>query len=163
MTTTAYLKTSFNIFNHRIDMRLYDAMTGKLKKVFNEIHDDKQSVELSMFCFGARQRKFFLSDNGGLIRQYNMKNGEFLKKVNDPKEIEDSEFSKKQSHIKQKETNEVSALIYISEENLLIASYSDATIRIYDEEDAEESVLLKVLSGAHRDSEIISLNYSPKQ
>ena len=35
-------------------MRLYDAMTGKLKKVFNEIHDDKYSVELSMYCFGAR-------------------------------------------------------------------------------------------------------------
>lgn len=76
-------------------MRLYDAMTGRLKKVFNEIHDDKYSVELSMFCFGARQRKFFLADNGGMIRQYNMKNSEFLKKVNDVKEIEDSEFSKK--------------------------------------------------------------------
>lgn len=91
-----------------------------------------------------------------------MKNGEFLKKVNDFKEIEDSEFSKKQSHIKKKETNEVSALIYINEEKLLIASYWDSTIRIYDESESEESVLLKVLSGAHKDSEIITLSYSAK-
>jgi WD40 repeat protein len=98
-----------------------------------------------------------------MIRQYNMKNGEFLKKVNDMKEIEDSEFSKKQSHIKKKETNEISSLIYINEEKLLIASYWDSTIRIYDEAESEESVLLKVLSGAHKDSEIISLTYSSKQ
>lgn len=91
-----------------------------------------------------------------------MKNGEFLKKVNDMKEIEDSEFSKKQSHIKKKETNEISSLIYINEEKLLIASYWDSTIRIYDEAESEESVLLKVLSGAHKDSEIISLTYSSK-
>ena len=35
-------------------------------------------------------------------------------------------------------------MIYLSEEKLLIASYWDSTIRIYDEEDSEESVLLKV-------------------
>ncbi|EAR91938.2 WD domain, G-beta repeat protein (macronuclear) [Tetrahymena thermophila SB210] len=163
------LSVDFNIyFNQlviltKIDMRLYDAMTGRLKKVFNEIHDDKYSVEMALFCFGARQRKFFLADNAGMIRQYNMKNGEFLKKVNDVKEIEDSEFSKKQSHIKKKETNEVSQLIYINEEKLLIASYWDSTIRIYDESESEESVLIKVLSGAHKDSEIISLSYSAKQ
>ena len=36
-------------------------------------------------------------------------------------------------------------MIYLAEEKLLIASYWDSTIRIYDEEDSEESVLLKVL------------------
>lgn len=52
--------------------------------------------------------------------------------------------------------------MYNHEEKLLIAAYQDSTIRIYDESDAEESVILKVLSGAHRDSEITSIAYSSK-
>jgi WD40 repeat protein len=44
---------------------------------------------------------------------------------------------------------------------LLIASYWDSTIRIYDENDAEESVLIKVLSGGHREAEINCLAFSP--
>lgn len=30
----------------KIDIRCYDAMTGKLRKVFNEVYDDKFSVDL---------------------------------------------------------------------------------------------------------------------
>ncbi len=84
-----------------------------------------------------------------------MKNGEFLKQVNSLNEIEESEFSKKQAHIKRKENNEVAQMIYIAEEKLLLAAYGgDSTIRIYDESDSEESVLMKVLSGAHAETEI---------
>ena len=60
------------------------------------------------------------------------------------------------------------------EEKLLIAAYWDSTIRIYNEEDSEDSELLKVLSGGnfqynfndffigHDKSEILCLCYSPK-
>ncbi|EGR34916.1 hypothetical protein IMG5_000130 [Ichthyophthirius multifiliis] len=138
-------------------------MTGKLNKVFNEFND-QNSIELSVFCFGARQRKFYLSDNSGNVRQYNMKNGEFLKNVNDEKEIEDSEFSKKQIQVSnKKDVNEISQMIYIHEEKLLICSYSDSTIRIYDESESEESILIKVLTGGHMNAEIVSLVYSSKQ
>lgn len=41
--------------------------------------------------------------------------------------------------------------MYSHEEKLLIAAYQDSTIRIYDESDAEESVLIKVLSGGHKE------------
>ncbi len=51
-------------------------------------------------------------------------------------------------------------MIYIHEEKLLIASYSDSTIRIYDESESEESVLIKVLSGGHMNAEIVCLVYS---
>ena len=53
-------------------------------------------------------------------------------------------------------------LMYIAKEKLLVASYWDSTIRIYDEGDAEESQLLKVLSGGHKESEIQCFNYSSK-
>ena len=52
--------------------------------------------------------------------------------------------------------------LYITEEKLLIATYWDSTIRIYDEEDAEESQLLKVLSGGHKESEISGLQGIPR-
>jgi hypothetical protein len=52
----------------KIDIRAYDAMSGKLKKVFNEVYDPQYQVDLSTFCFGGRQRKFYLADNAGLIR-----------------------------------------------------------------------------------------------
>ena len=135
-------------------------MTGKLKKVFNDLHDEKIIVDLTTFCFGANERKFFIADNGGFMRVYNMKNGEFMKKVNITTDIEGPEFANKHSHIKKKENNEVSNLIYLREERLLITSSWDSTIRIYDESEPEESVLLRVFSGGHMESEILSLAYS---
>ena len=53
-------------------------------------------------------------------------------------------------------------MIYIMEEKLLICSYWDSTIRIYDESESEESSLLKVLCGGHDDSEILVMAYSQK-
>lgn len=37
-------------------------------------------------------------------------------------------------------------MLYVADEKLLIAAFYDSTIRIYDEGDAEETVLLKVLT-----------------
>lgn len=110
--------------------------------------------------FGGRQRKFFLSDNAGLIRQYNMKNGEFLKKVNTHNEIEMSEFANKLANIKKRDSLDISALMFLHEEKLLISASQDSTVRIYDESDPEESVLLKVLCGGHNNAEILSMAYS---
>lgn len=43
-------------------------MTGRLKKVFTDVNDEKYQVELSTMCFGGRHRKFYVADNAGLIR-----------------------------------------------------------------------------------------------
>lgn len=91
-----------NFLYIRIDLRIYDALTGKLKKVFNDLHDEKIIVDLTTFCFGANERKFYIADNGGFIRVYNMKNGEFMQKVNLTTEIEGAEFANKHAHIKKK-------------------------------------------------------------
>ena len=37
-----------------MDLRIYDAMTGKLKKVFNELQDEKYPLDLSTCCFEGR-------------------------------------------------------------------------------------------------------------
>lgn len=97
-------------------------MSGKLKKVMNEVFDDKMQLDLSNICFGGRLRKFFVSDTAGLIRQYNMKTGEFLKKVSRPNEIEQSEFGIKLANIKKRDTLDISAVIFLHEEKLLISA-----------------------------------------
>lgn len=124
-------------------------MSGRLKKVFNEVYDDKLPLDLSNFTFGGRQRKMFISDTGGLVRQYNVKNGEFIKKVNQHNEIEKSEFANKLANVKKRDVMDISAMMFLQEEKLLICAFQDSTIRIYDEADPEESVLLKVLCGGH--------------
>lgn len=68
------MSVEFNLYYNcfvvltKMDIRLYDAMSGKLKKVFNELFDEKMQIDLSNFAFGGRGRKFFVSDNGGMIR-----------------------------------------------------------------------------------------------
>ena len=87
----------FNVFviQTKQDIRIYDGLTGKLKKVFNEIQDANISAEINCLCFGGKQRKFFIGDNAGLIRQFNMKDGVLLKEVNSLNEIQKSEFASK--------------------------------------------------------------------
>jgi hypothetical protein len=38
----------------KMDIRLYDAISGKMKKVFNELYDEKMPLDLSYFVFGGR-------------------------------------------------------------------------------------------------------------
>lgn len=45
---------------------------------------------MTYFCFGGRLRKFYIADTAGFVRVYNMKNGEFLKKVNEKKGLEET-------------------------------------------------------------------------
>ena len=78
-----------------------------------------------------------------------MKNGEFLKKVNSHNEIENSEFANKLDNTKKRDALEISSLLFLQEEKLLISASQDSTVRIYDESDPEESVLLKVICGGH--------------
>jgi hypothetical protein len=51
-----------------------------------------------------------------------MKNGEFLKKVNLPNEIEKSEFANKICNLKKGASIDITGLIFIYEEKLLISS-----------------------------------------
>ena len=89
-----------------------------------------------------------------------MKNGEFLKKVNQHNEIEKSEFANKLANIKKRDTLDISSMIFLHEEKLLISASLDSTIRIYDENDPEESSLIKVFCGGHQNFEILCMAYS---
>jgi len=143
---------------------VYDVLTGKLKKVFTDLTDERfNTSDLSSFAFGGKQRKFYIGDNSGYIRVYNMKNGEFIHKINKPNEEQELDKKKnldKKKSIKRRENAEISNLIYLTDEKLLITASWDSTIRIYDESEADESTLLRIMSGAHKDSDINAMTYS---
>lgn len=86
-----------------------------------------------------------------------MKDGTVLHKVNALGE--EVELDRRKT-IKRKENNETSEMIYLTDEKLLITSNWDSTIRIYDESEPEESMLLRIMSGAHKDSDIVAMDYS---
>ena len=62
-------------------MRVFDALTGKLIKVFTNLADDQSAGEMTGFCMGARERKMIVIDNLGLCRILNVNNGELIQKV----------------------------------------------------------------------------------
>lgn len=62
----------------KVDMRVFDALTGKLIKVFTNLSDEKMPCEMTDMCLGARERKMIVSDNGGLVRILNVNNGECM-------------------------------------------------------------------------------------
>ena len=68
----------------KYDIRIYDAVTGKLVKIFTELQDANSSAELSSFTFDYRFRKFILGDNAGGIRIYNCSNGALMNVVREP-------------------------------------------------------------------------------
>lgn len=62
-------------------MRIYDALTGKLTKVFTSLSDEMVNLEFTDFCLGSRERKMIVVDNVGLCKVLNVNNGELIQKL----------------------------------------------------------------------------------
>lgn len=86
-------------------MRIYDALTGKLIKVFTSLNDEMINLEFTNFCIGARERKMILVDNIGLCKILNVNNGELIQKIVKMKDLKlrslDLE-SRKKSYVRNK-------------------------------------------------------------
>ena len=67
----------------RFDIRIYDSRQGQLKEVLTDVlkKSNKNQLHLTKYIEGHRSRKFYLGDNFGNVRIFNMKNGEMLKEV----------------------------------------------------------------------------------
>ena len=89
-------------------MRVFDALTGRLIKVFTNLNDDQMSGELTNFCLGSRERKMLVVDNIGLCRLLNVNNGELIQKVVKVKHLKDraqDQSSRKKSYVKKSLNN----------------------------------------------------------
>ena len=216
------------------DTRCYSAFNGRLCEVLlDERFLDKTYGHISSMCLGGSNRKFYLGDESGCVRLYNLKTGQVLKIVNNTKEEHVkfrhfyNQFIKKKSMVpfnqasnkkldviqgpksqlkressmilnmskatihllgnpkdnnllKESSNNTIATapkncndefeyipeediivkMLYIPEQKLLIAGTFNSIIKIYDEEETENSYLLRYFVGGHMGSEITALAYS---
>lgn len=148
----------------KIDIRLYDAFTGKLLKVYTELHDElAPNSELTAYAIGDKERKFYIADNAGMVRMYNCNNGEIIHKIISMTNLKDWN---KMSHSKNCKENyrsknyEISKMLYLEEEKLLITGSCDSVIRIFEADQEMDPHLLRELKDGHKGSEISALCYS---
>jgi len=149
----------------KYDMRVLNAVTGRVERAFSDIitidNGEYTAVRATAFCQGARDRKFYIGDSQGSVKMFNTKNGQFMKQVND---IEaDYQRIEKIAQITSQKMNEkfdreVSNLLYLADEKILIATVNSVVI-LYDEIDSEESELLRFFLGGHDDSQITAIKF----
>lgn len=138
-------------------MRVYDGYTGKIKKVIGDLIDDKMPGDITAFCMGPRLRKFFIGDNSGLVRLYNIKSGEYISSIVGTADIKAraGTLDKKQF----KKSYEVSHVIFVEDQNIIIAASCDSVIRVYEAKENDQATLLRELRGGHREADISVAEY----
>ena len=91
-----------------------------------------------------------------------MKNGEMLKEVSSISEEKEILEELGQTRAESKEGNDVTSILFIEEENVLIVGTKNSLIKIYDESNADHSKLIRILMGANQESEITALAYNKR-
>lgn len=143
----------------KTDIRIYDSTDGKITKVFTDLlpSNKRYNPEINRVAMGGRARKIYVGDNAGNTGLYNMKNCEFLKHVN-KLEQETKEIKKfgeiTFSDLKNKEDHDVTSILFIPDEKMLVIGTVDSIIKIYDESDFEESSIPRIFIGGHKETEI---------
>ena len=125
----------------RKEIRFYDSSNGILIKVFNDFLKKKNINDICSFSLDDRHRKFYIGDIFGNINLYNASSGVHIKS------IENVGYSL--SSVLNKVSSEVTSLYFtiMMGSNLLISSSWNSAIKIYDEDDTEESILLREAYG----------------
>lgn len=182
-----FLEDAYPIYTHfndyfkvfvvvtKFDVRIFNWTQGQLIEVFTNVLEDFKAYTPIITCYheGPRTRKLYIGDNTGNVRQYNMKNFEFIKNVNNLEEerhkissykemLSQGKFvtnSKKLKKKSGKSLSDITSFLYLHDENMLIVGTSDSVIKFYDESDSEEHSLLKFFIGGHKNSAICSLGY----
>ena len=154
-----YFNTFTVVTKH--DLRLYDAFTGKLKKILNGLTDQKNHVDITSFQMGPRFRKFYVSDNKGSCKLFNFKSGELLVKVIEPEEDQaPQKMLQQRTKGKSKKEKQIIELIYVEEQSLIITALGDSTIKVYESKPTAEVELIKEMKGAHPKADITCAKYS---
>ncbi|GMH91364.1 hypothetical protein TrVE_jg9264 [Triparma verrucosa] len=104
------------------NVKIWDAVMGNVKVEYNNL----SAWDLSCACLDDRQRKFILGDVSGNMRVYNYSNGALMKKF---PPFEDGAT--------------VANLVYCGHAKCVIAASINGNIRIYDELDPENCIILR--------------------
>lgn len=150
----------------KFDIRIYDCVNGKLRKIYTDVQNPRTESELSAMVLDHRNRICIVGDNSGSIRAYNFANGALMKSINnDIRENMLASDEEKEIEEPKKKTSdwnsEISAFYFCDQDKLLVAASWDSSIMIYDMKDIEEVNLLRVMKGGHQGSDITCITYSP--
>ena len=165
------IKVEFNRYYQQFfvttfrDIRVYTKEANlykTYKKLISNEHFDSDTV-IKDFIFENNYRKFYLGFSNGAIMQFNAGNGSLIKAINEHETEKDGTQTYTYSH-----TKDISSLYYYyddTKENLLLISTGfDSLINIYDEENSEETELLRTIKGGHtlsgKVNEITTLAFS---
>lgn len=162
------LTTNFNPYFNTFtvttkqDLRIYDAFTGRLKKILTGLAGNKKYADITAFQIGPRFRKFFIADNLGFCKLFNFKSGELLNKVIEPEEenkkkLKDFQQAKKGKSSKEKQ---IVHLIFDEEQSILITCLGDGNIKVYDAKDTSEVEMIKEIKGGHPKADITVAKYA---
>ena len=165
------IKVEFNRYYQQFfvttfrDIRVYTKegyLYKTYKKLISNEHFDSDTV-IKDFIFENNYRKFYIGFSNGAIMQFNAGNGSLIKAINEHETEKDGTQTYTYSH-----TKDISSLYYYyddTKENLLLISTGfDSLINIYDEENSEETELLRTIKGGHtlsgKVNEITTLAFS---
>ena len=105
--------------NKRI--KIWNIFTGKVKKSYDEL---MKGCEITAFTCDKQMKRFYLGDNGGHIKGFNMSTGDFLK-----------DFSQHE--------NEIINVIHSSKYEILISCSSDLCIKFQNDKELLNTELIK--------------------
>ena len=148
------------------EIRFYDIQSGTLKEMILNPCPKERGFQplISAFAHGALMRKFYLGFNSGVIYMYNTKDAECIKAGNqldaDIRSIKKIEETTLSPSDWASSSQDVTCLLYLPDEKVLIAGTAGGAIKFFDEDHSEESDLIKIYIGGHGDSEISSLSYN---
>jgi hypothetical protein len=103
-------------------IKMWNPFTGKIKKIY----EDPMQNEITAFTIDRNMKRTFLGDNMGKIKNFNMKNGKFLK------DLEHHDV-------------EINMLLHSLTLNLVVSCSVDNVIKIHEDKELTESVMIKEL------------------
>ena len=142
----------------RFDIRIYDCLTGRLKKVFTKFKGIEET-ELSAFSLDRRNRVAIVGDSLGSLRTYNIYNGSHIKNIRDKTDKSLKPFDA--SNTDCLDYSEISSLCPCLEDNIVIAGTWGSSLMFFHTKNVSEISLLRHLQGGHNESDITCLAYSP--
>jgi WD40 repeat protein len=142
----------------RFDIRIYDCLTGRLKKVFTKFKEIEET-ELSVMSLDRRNRVVIVGDSSGSLRTYNVFNGSHIKNIRDKndKSLKNGENSGTDCL----DFSEVSCFCSSVDDNILVTGTWGSSLMFFLTKNISEISLLRHVQGGHNDSDITCIAYSP--
>ena len=131
-------KDIISFSNKRV--KIWNIFTGKVKKMYDDL---MKGYEITSFTYDKQMKRFYLGDNGGHIKGFNMFTGDLLK-----------DFL---PHEK-----EIINVIHSTKFNLLISCSSDLCIKFQNDEELKSTELIKEIYARPLNPTLYMNNYTLK-